>query len=95
MEDEYVLSCSRDKTIKLWEVRTGFCKRTFIGHEEWVKQVIATTDSKTLASCSVDQNILLWNIDKEAPTMVLRGHDNVIESIIFAEDTQSQFLANS
>ena len=36
---DYILSASRDKTIKLWEVSTGFCKKTFIGHEDWVRQL--------------------------------------------------------
>lgn len=86
MEDEYIISCSRDKSIKLWEIQTGFCKRTFLGHDDWVKQVISTSDSKTLASCSVDQAIMLWNIDKEVPILTMRGHDNVIESILFVEN---------
>ena len=62
---DYLVSCSRDKTIKLWEVATGYarkdntplcvlevssnsvafvhllryCVKTFIGHNEWVRQV--------------------------------------------------------
>ncbi len=29
---DYILTSSRDKTIKMWEVATGFCVRTYTGH---------------------------------------------------------------
>ena len=29
---DYIVSSSRDKTIKMWEVQTGFCVRTYTGH---------------------------------------------------------------
>ena len=64
MDDEYIISCSRDKTVRLWEISSGFLKRTYTGHEDWVRQVISTKDSKTLASCSNDQKILLWSLEK-------------------------------
>jgi platelet-activating factor acetylhydrolase IB subunit alpha len=53
-DSQFILSSSRDKTIKLWEISTSFCKRTYQGHEDWVRQVVATKDSKTFASCSND-----------------------------------------
>lgn len=58
---DYLLSCSRDKTIRLWEISTGFCKRTFIGHEGWVRKFAASVDGKTFASCSDDQSVIMWN----------------------------------
>ena len=61
---DYLVSCSRDKTIRLWEVATGYCKRTYSGHEGWVRKVVASSDSRTLASCSDDQSVILWNVEK-------------------------------
>jgi platelet-activating factor acetylhydrolase IB subunit alpha len=29
---DYIFTSSRDKTIKMWEVATGFCVRTYTGH---------------------------------------------------------------
>jgi WD40 repeat protein len=34
----HLVSCSRDKTIRFWEVATGYCLRTFTGHSEWVRE---------------------------------------------------------
>ncbi len=34
---DFLLSASRDKMVRLWEVSTGFCKKTYVGHEDWVE----------------------------------------------------------
>lgn len=36
---DHVVSSSRDRTIKIWEVTTGYCIRTLLGHRDWVRQV--------------------------------------------------------
>jgi platelet-activating factor acetylhydrolase IB subunit alpha len=36
---DHVISASRDKTIKIWEVNTGYCVKTLLGHRDWVRQV--------------------------------------------------------
>ena len=61
MGGDFLLSCSRDKTVRLWEVSTGYCKRTYHGHEGWVRKVVASEDSRTFASCSDDQSVIIWN----------------------------------
>lgn len=58
---DFILSCSRDRSIRLWEISTGFCKKTFLGHEGWVRKVVASVDNKTFVSCSDDQSVILWN----------------------------------
>lgn len=34
-----LLSCSRDATIRLWDAHSGALRRTFTGHQEWVRYV--------------------------------------------------------
>ena len=34
-----LISCSRDKTIKLWDINTGECLRTFHKHEKGVSLI--------------------------------------------------------
>jgi len=53
-EGDMVISCSRDKTIRLWEVSTGYCKRTFSGHENWVRRIAVSKDGQTVISGSDD-----------------------------------------
>ena len=63
-----------------------FCNKTLIGHEDWVRSVIATADGKTLASCSNDQTIRLWDVGSGKCTAVLRGHTHVVETICYATE---------
>lgn len=40
---DFVVTSSRDKTIKMWEVANGYCVRTYIGHRDWVSDYIRFT----------------------------------------------------
>lgn len=51
---DHIISCSRDKTIKIWEVSTTFCIKTLVGHREWVRMVRVYHDGTLLATSSVD-----------------------------------------
>ena len=57
---DFVLSASRDKTIKMWEVATGYCVKTFVGHREWVRMVRVNVDGQLMASCSNDHTVRIW-----------------------------------
>lgn len=40
---DFVISSSRDRTIKMWEVATGYCVKTYTGHNDWVNFLIKNT----------------------------------------------------
>lgn len=62
---DLVFSGSRDKTIKAWDVTTGYCVKTYSGHREWVRMVRISTDGSLLASCSNDQTVRVWHTDSK------------------------------
>ena len=92
---DHVVSCSRDRTIKIWEVATGYCIRTLTGHRDWVRQVRVFFDGSLMASCSNDQTIFVWQISTsslssnnnlECKHFELRGHEHVVECIAWAPE---------
>ena len=52
---DYLASGSRDKTIKLWEVRNGRCVLTLTGHDNWVTDLLFHPNGKFLLSVSDDK----------------------------------------
>lgn len=59
-DGQTLASGSVDKTIKLWNLKTGDLLRTLTGHEGYVRSVAISPDGQTLASGSRDKTIKLW-----------------------------------
>ena len=87
-----VASRSHDKTIKLWNIATGVCERTFEdhdcsfkGHNCWAQLLALSPDGKLIASSS-NGIIKLWDILTGICKRTLEGHDSEIGSIVFSPD---------
>ena len=56
-----LISCSADKTIKIWDLETFECLKTLNGHSDRVKKIEKLPNDRIL-SCSSDHTIKLWDI---------------------------------
>ena len=54
-------SCSRDKTIKIWDIESGACQSTMAGHTALVTQV-EFIDADTVVSSSHDGTTRAWDV---------------------------------
>ena len=61
-QSDFIVSSSRDKSIKIWEVATGYCTKTLVGHREWVRMVRISPCGEFIGSCSNDQTVRVWYI---------------------------------
>jgi WD40 repeat protein len=61
-DSNYVVSGSRDKSAKLWDLQTGREVRTFLGHEASVTSVFFSYDGKLLFTGSNDKTIKIWDV---------------------------------
>jgi platelet-activating factor acetylhydrolase IB subunit alpha len=82
---DFVITCSRDNTLKCWEVGTGYCTRTFTGHSDWVRCLSVSLDGIHVASGSSDQSIVVWKISTGQVVQTLRGHEHVVECVSFGK----------
>jgi WD40 repeat protein len=58
IDKETIISGSGDKTIKIWNRKTGECMKTLEGHSHYVTSV--AIDQETIISGSHDKTIQMW-----------------------------------
>lgn len=60
-----LLTCSYDKSIKVWKLPHKRFQRSLLGHANWVQCCKFSPDTPQLAgSCSDDGTVKLWDIDR-------------------------------
>ena len=57
----WLVSCSFDQTLKVWDARTGQQRLTLRGHTSYVIGCAVSPDGQWIVSCSFDQTIKLWD----------------------------------
>ncbi|ODH02904.1 hypothetical protein A4S05_21835 [Nostoc sp. KVJ20] len=83
-----VASSSTDATIKLWDVKTGQCFRTLLGHTSWVWSVAWSPDGQRLASGSSSNDLTarIWNPVTGECLHILAGHESWIWWVAWSPD---------
>jgi hypothetical protein len=73
--DGRTLCCaSADRTLRVWDVKTGQERATLQGHASAVWSVAFSADGKSLASGSEDGTVKLWDVASGRERATLRGH---------------------
>ena len=63
---EHLLSVADDGDMRIWELGSGQCVRTFRAHEHfvtgiaWGRQVTISGLVNVVATCSVDKTVKIW-----------------------------------
>lgn len=83
LQGPYLISGSRDKTLKLWDVGTGVCLFTFIGHDSWVRDVCFHPAGKYFISASDDKTIRVWDLPNKRLNKTLESHKHFCTCIDF------------
>ncbi|KAH9413680.1 lisH and WD40 domain-containing Lis-1 [Dermatophagoides pteronyssinus] len=83
LQGPYLVSGSRDNTLKLWDIGTGVCLFTFIGHDSWVRDVSWHPAGKFFISASDDKTIRVWDVVNKRLTKTLESHKHFCSCIDF------------
>jgi WD40 repeat protein len=78
-------SCSRDRTVRLWQIDSGVCQ-VLRGHTEEVYAVAFHPDGKRLATAGRDGAVWLWDLARGEEVLRLPGHKSFVWSLAFSPD---------
>ena len=79
-------TASADKTVRLWDVRTGAEVRKLSGHEGAVVAVCFSRDGKTVVSGGADHVVRLWDAATGKEVAQFEGHDSTITTLALSGD---------
>ncbi|MBX2965410.1 MAG: caspase family protein [Cyclobacteriaceae bacterium] len=83
-DSNFVVTGSKDKSAKLWDLRSGREVRSFLGHEHTVTTLDISKDGKSLISGSYDKTTRLWDIQTGKELFVIPNPDNgVVTDVAF------------
>jgi tetrahydromethanopterin S-methyltransferase subunit G len=92
-DGQNLVSGSADKTIKIWNLKTGRQLHTLEGHSDKVNCVVISPDGQNLVSGSADRTIKIWNLNTGKQIRSLGGwfsaHLDSICSLAITPDAQT------
>ncbi|VDM95091.1 unnamed protein product [Thelazia callipaeda] len=78
-----LVSGSRDRMIKFFDISAGCCLFTLIGHDNWVRGLRFHPAGKYLLSVADDKTLRVWSISHKRCTKTLDAHKHFVSSLDF------------
>jgi WD40 repeat protein len=83
-----IVTGSRDKTLKVWDVETGKCLAVLFGHESTVRAVAWSPDGKRILSGSRDKTLKIWNSITYKEIRHINASDEWIRAVAWSPDSK-------
>lgn len=80
-----IITGSRDRTIKFWNIASQHCYKTLKGHQASV--LCLQYDNNILVSGSSDHTLLVWSMRTFQPIHCLRAHTSGVLDVCFDQTT--------
>jgi len=92
---EYALSASWDKSLRLWNLKSGACLGKFIGHSKDVLTTAFSPDNRHILSGGRDNKLKIWNVKGECVyTLDKDCHTDWVSCVRFSPAVQSPLIVS-
>ena len=81
-----IVSGSADKTVRIWDMKSGSCIRVLKGHQKSVGSIALSMDGRKVVSGSDDKTIRIWDKETGECLKVLEGHKKDVTSVAFTNN---------
>ena len=85
-DSRFVISCSNDKTVKLWDITTGVEVRSFKGHKEGVHALDCSPDGSMVVSAGYKSIIFIHDLNTGKVLKKFNGQHNSVYELRFSPD---------
>ncbi|HYV37756.1 MAG TPA: WD40 repeat domain-containing protein [Gemmataceae bacterium] len=82
----WLASGSHDKTICIWDAKTGQRLKRFVGHTDAVFAIAVSLDSKKIASASRDKTVRVWDVPTGKELWKSDAHGDAVCCVAFSPD---------
>jgi hypothetical protein len=93
-DGKLAVSASDDRTLKVWDLKSGQEIRTLQGHDDLVNAVAITPDGKLAVSASDDSMLKVWDLNSGREIRTLQGHDGSVNAVAITPDGRQAVSAS-
>lgn len=91
--EEYIVSSSSDRTLRLWNSQGDAIGAPWEGHTDAVNSVAFSPDGSYVVSGSGDQTVRVWSWQGK-PLIELQGHEGAVTAVAFHPDPNQPLIAS-
>lgn len=66
-------TASKDTTLRIWEISTGWCQSTLTGHSREITRLLFIEELDVLVSGSLDATVRVWDRKKKVCERVIEN----------------------
>jgi WD40 repeat protein len=85
-DGSFIVSASLDKTLKVWDAKTGKERLTLTGHTHWVESCAISPDGSFIVSASRDHTLKVWDASTGEERITLTGHTSQVNGCAISPD---------
>lgn len=95
MKNGNLVSGSRDKSIRIWDLTTGQCvNKLELAHTDSIYSFQLTEDNQNLITCSLDETIKIWNLETNSCIKTLKESFCIFSILLIDSKTLASGLEN-